>query len=223
MGLFDKLKKNDKQNIENVANNKTEKLPFDIAYSTAPNGHLQIDLHDMNANFKQFYDTTRLIVDRNPLDMEGREVYNCAVSWYGNSDCRVQDPKTGKFDSPRAQIYKGVLVEIDLQLLQSDPNYCNSVMTKLLEQKRVERYLEMGLEENPEYPCGKYVGGINKTENGYEKIFSVAVGQASHNSALMVKRRQENREAIEQQRQKAIEEKRAQIEKLQSEIEGLEH
>ena len=115
-----------------------------------------------------------------------------------------------------------MLLELDLELLENDINYCNMVMKKLLDKERVEKYLENGLEETPKQPCGKYVGGVKKTENGYTKFFSTTVGQASHNSELMVNRRKEHREMLERKKQKDIENKRAQIAKLQREIDNME-
>lgn len=220
MGFFDIFKKNDKQSIYN--RQPVRELPFDVEYSTITNGNLQVEFYDKNTDFKKFYDTTRLIVGRYPLNIEGHQVYNCAVSWYGSSDCQMFDEKTGKFDSLRAQEYRGVLAEIDLELLQSDPNYCNMVMKGLLDKQRVERYLESGLQETPEKPCGKYIGGVRQTEKGYGKFFSSIVGRASHNSELMINRRQQHREMMEAQRQKAIADKKDQIKKLQSELESME-
>ena len=45
MGFFDIFKKNDKQNIGNVVNNRQplEQLLFDIEYSPTSNGNLQVD------------------------------------------------------------------------------------------------------------------------------------------------------------------------------------
>lgn len=227
MGFFDRFKKDNKQNIDNVVNvvnnNQTvNQLPFDIEYSQMSNGNLQIEFYDKNPDFKKFYDTTRLIVSKQPVNIEGHRIYNCAVSWYGHNDCQMFDEKTGQFDSLRAQDYKGVLAEIDLELLQTDPYYCNIVMKGLLDKQRVERYLESGLQENPEIPCGKYIGGINQTEKGYGKFFSTIVGQASHNSELMVNRRQEYRQRLEAQKQQVIAAKKAQIEKLQNEVNTME-
>lgn len=224
MGFFDILKKKDKKNIGDVVNNRqpVEQLPFDIEYSPTSNGNLQVEFYDKDSDFKKFYDTTRLIIGRQPLNIEGHQVYNCAVSWYGQNDCQMLDEKTGKFDSLRAQEYRGVLAEIDLELLQRDPNYCSVVMRELLDKQRVERYLESGLQETPEQPCGKYIGGLGQKEIGYGKFFSRSVGQASHNSELMINRRQEHRSMIEVQKQKDIEAKRAQIEKLQSELNNME-
>lgn len=224
MGFFDRFKKNDKQNIESAVNNgqPIKQLPFDIEYSTASNGNLQVEFYDHDSDFKKFYDTTRLIVNKQPLNIGGHQVYNCAVSWYGSNDCQILDEKTGKFDSLRAQEYRGVLAEIDLELLQSDPNYCNMVMKGLLDKQRVARYLESGLQETPEQPCGKYIGGVIQTEKGYAKFFSTIVGQASHNSDLMVNKRQQRKEMMEAQKQKAIADKKAQIAKLQSEVKSME-
>lgn len=224
MGFFDKFKKDNKQNIEAVANNRptVDQLPFDIKYSSTSNGNLQVEFYDKEADFKKFYDTTRLIIGRQPLDIEGHQVYNCAVSWYGHDDCKILNKETGKLDSMKAQAYRGVLAEIDLELLQNDLDYCNMVMNKLLDKQRVERYLETGLQEEPEQPCGKYIGGVEQTEKGYGKFFSTIVGQISHNSKLMVDRRQERRAMIEAKRQKDIADKKAQIERLQSEIDSIE-
>lgn len=223
MGFFDKFKKNNKQNIQDTANNmpSAEPLPFEIRYSHMSNGNLQVEFYDKNADFKKFYDITRLIIGQKPLNIEDHQVYNCAVSWYGHNDCETLDEETGKFESSRAHEYRGVLAEIDLDLLQNDPNYCNAVMKKLLDKQRVERYLENGLQEAPEKPCGKYIGGIQQTEKGYAKFFSTIVGQTSHYSTLMTNRRQEHREMLQEQKAKAIAEKKAQIEKLQEELDKI--
>lgn len=223
MGFFDKFKKHSKENVSTLANSQQiTQLPFDVKYNQFSNGNLQIEFYDKDSDFKKFYDTTRLIIDRQPLNIEGHQVYNCAVSWYGQNDCQMLNERTGEFDSLNAQDYRGVLLEIDLELLQTDPNYCNIVMNGLLDKQRVERYLESGLQETPEQPCGKYIGGVIQTDIGYGKFFSTVVGMASHNSDLMINRRQEYREMIEAQKQKAIADKRAEIRKLQSELDSME-
>ncbi len=217
MGLFDKLKRNNKTDAKN-ATNTTEQLPFKIKYNM-DNDNIQVDLYDENADFNKLYDSTRLILRRQALNMEGHQVYNCAVAWYGDCDHLELNRQTGQYESRRASDYRGVLAEIDLNLLQSDPNYCHMVMTNLLDKQRVERYLERGLQENPEQPCGKYIGGVARREKGYIKFFSPDVGRASHYSTLMINRRQEHK--IEAERQQEIADKRAQIEKLQKEIEEM--
>lgn len=225
MGLFDRFKKKDTQKVEEatIRTSSPNQAPFDIEYGQSSDGrYLQVEFHDNRADFKKFYDITRLIVDRQPLDIAGHPVHNCAVSWYGSEDCQMFDEKLGAFESQRAHEYRGVLAEIDLNLLQSDPNYCSMVMKSLLDKQRVERYLETGLQEEPKMPCGKYIGGVRQTENGYGKFFSTVVGRVSHLSDLMVNRRKEHRAALEARKLQAIEAKKAQIEKLQSELQEME-
>ena len=222
MGLLDIFKNNKNQNAERVDNYTQNELPFDIRFNQIPNGNMQVELFNKNSNYDKFYDTTRLIIDRVPLNIEGHQVYNCAVSWYGHDDCQMLNEKTRQLDSLRAQEYRGVLIELDLELLQTDPNYCNVLMNGLLDKERVERYLEKGLEETPDLPCGKYIGGVSKTEKGYGKFFSRDVGMSSHYSDLMVNRRRRKIEENERQRQAEIESKKNQIKKLQSEIDDME-
>ena len=182
---------------------------------------LQVEFFDPKADFKQFYDTTRLIINKKPLIMSDKEVYNCLVSWYGSDDCQIFNENLGKFESLRATEYRNILAQIDLNLLQNDPDYCKMVMQNLLNRERVEKYLDMGLEEMPERPCGKYIGGVMEFGNQYKKFFSEAVGKASHNSETMINKRKRHRERIEYAKKMAIDRKKAEIAKLQSEIDDL--
>ncbi len=224
MGFFDKLKNKNKKNISSEVNKKQpeKQLPFEVKYSNSSNRNLQVDFYDKNADFKKLYDTTRLIVDREPFNIEGHKIYDCVVSWYGYDDCQVLYKTTGKLDSIRARAYREVLAEIDLEQLKNNPNYCEMVMKGLLDQQRVAKYLERGLQENPEIPCGQYIGGVRKTERGYGKFFSVEVGKASHNSKQMINIRKRHREMIENQRRKEIEYKKTQIKRLQDELANME-
>lgn len=186
-------------------------LPFYVEFRQTSKGYLQIEFYDNNPDFWQFYDITKLIVDRQPLNIKGRQVYNCAVSWYRRDACIMFDEKLTE-----------VLAEIVLELLQSDPNYCYSIMKNLLNKQRVEIYLERGLQETPFISCGKYIGGIKSPEKGYNKFFCIDVGLASHNSELMINRRQEHRQMLEAQEQRNIAYKKAEIERLQREIVSME-
>lgn len=220
MGLFDILKKRSQQNKNNTVNDQqqTVQLTPEIEYNTMPNGHLRIEFYDKNKifDFKESYDTTRLIVG-SPLDIEGHKVYKCAVSWYGYNDYRIPDEKIGELDSIESRQYKVVLAEIDLQLLQNDQNYCEIVMRELLDKQRVERFLEEGLQEDSKRPCGKYIGGVKKTEEkGYEKVFFTEVGQVSHNSKWMQKKR---RKIIESEKtQLEVEKAKLEAEKAKLEV-----
>ena len=216
MGLLDKLKKKNNLQPENQI-----KKDYDIQYGITRDGRLQVDFYDMQADFKQFYDTTRLILSQRPLNLAGKEVYNCLVSWYGQNDCSMLNERTGEFEILNAVEYRGVLAQIDLQLLKSDPEYCKKVMKSLLDKQRVEKYLQAGLEEMPERPCGKYIGGVMKTEKGYRKFFSQEVGKASHYSNLMINRRKEYKENLEIKKQKEIKRREDKIKTLQEEINNM--
>lgn len=52
--------------------------------------------------------------------------------------------------------YNEVLAQINVYLLQTDPNYCYIVIKELLDKKRVEGYLYRGLQKDAEQPCGMY-------------------------------------------------------------------
>ena len=220
MGLLDVFKK--KHNVENIGENierPQEQIQHQAEYGRTQDGRLSVDFYDETAKFGQLYDTTRLIVNERPLSLGERAVYNCMVSWYGHDDCSYLD-NSGR-EMGRKANYRGVLAEIDLNLIKRDPTYCEWVMKGLLDKKRVEKYLDTGLIENPETPCGKYIGGVRPTEQGYEKFFSGSAGKASHNSELMVNRRLEHRQKQETKRQQAILDKQAQIVKLQNEVDDL--
>lgn len=223
MGIFEKFRKKQKETdlkeIENV-----EQKDFEVEYNMSDDGKLQIDFYDKKIKFGQDYDTTRLIVSNRPIILAGEKVSNCAVSWYNQSDVVFNDLV---FNDPQycnesidARDYKVILAQIDTALLQKDENYCSAVMRKLLNKSRVNKYIEDGLQEHPEHPCGKYIGGI-KTEEGYSKFFSMQVGKASHDSDFMVNRRKEYRESIEAEKQRKIAEKRDRIQQLNDEIDEL--
>ena len=159
MGLFDRFKKNKQETDKKVDNISKD---YEIKYGMSQDGRLQIDFYDRNIKVGQFYDTTRLIVGDKTVVLANQRVQNCIVSWYRQDDTIFSDPQYEN-ESIDARSYKGVLAQIDPVLLQSDEKYCSNVMRYLLNKKRVNQYLENGLQESPEHPCGKYIGGMRKT------------------------------------------------------------
>lgn len=232
MGFLDIFKKKDNQNSSTKVNNRNEinsvakpqmnKPPFEINYKVLPDGNFQVELYERNAEFKKFYDITRLIISKQQQQLADHTVWDCSVSWYGKSDCHMIDPKTGILDSPRALDYRNILAEFDVRLLQTDPNYCNAVMTDLMDKKRVAKYLSNGLDENSPNPCGKYIGGMQQAPNNYIKFFYGPAGRASHYSPSMVAERQKQRIEMEQRKQQAIMNKRAEIARLQNELNSMQ-
>ena len=150
-------------------------------------------------------------------EYKNQRVYNCKVSWYKEGDVIFSDPKYGG-ESIDATDYRDVLAQIDPHSLQTNEEYCIFVMNYLLDKKRVMKYLEEGLKENPELLCGKYVGGVRKSEKGYEKVFSPAIGRASHYSKAMVRQRDEHRKERKDRIQKEIQKKQEEIKYLQNDL-----
>lgn len=214
MGFFDKLKKKEK-----IEEKIKEQLPYDIKFSATNDGRLQVDFNELNADFKQFYDTTRLIVGGKTSIVNGQKIESALISWYGISDAIMYD-RDGKEFGRRAS-YEEILLGIDIQRLQNDYNYCVAVMKGLLNKNRVDRYIRDGLQEKPEVECGNYVGEIIQEDGKYKKAFRGEIGQIVHNSSFMKEKRIENERRIEQLKQKNIEEKKAQIDRLNKEIQDL--
>ncbi len=216
MGFFDKFKnKKENNNIINDNIIQQNSMPHEILYSREENGNFEIDFLDHQADFKQLYDSTRLIVS-DPKIISNKLVYDCLVSWYNNSDAEY----IGQVDSRTD--YKHVLAELDMNLLLKDENYCRAVMVNLLDKKRVEKYLASSLEDYPEIPCGEYVGGITLKDNSYKKYFDVNVGICAHFSEEMTQKRTIYKLQQEQKRQDKINSNKEKIQKLQQEIEELE-
>lgn len=176
--------------MENLNRNNNQ-FPYSISYSTTKDGKLQVDFIDYSKKpFDQFYDTTRLIVDaNNPLiNRDYTALYDCAVSHYGQDDAVYLD---GNKEFGRKNQYKDVQAEFNLALLQTDPTYCAFVMKALLNEKRLDKYLNDGLKNNPKIPCGNYVGAVLWTEQGYKKFFREDDGISSHFSEKMISKRLE--------------------------------
>lgn len=242
MKAFDKIKDKVKNFWKNITNRKTmaEQLPSgeitggrkdeqqlsSIKYTALSENFLQIEFYDPNSKHENGYDTTRLVINKNIMrNMPGDSVCDCHVSWYGSSDAVYTDTPnaiTGQPESKRAQLYSRVLAEIDLESIQRDPNYCSEVMKSLLDQERVKKYLENGMKNSPEHPCGNYIGGIQNTEKGFTKVFNQEVGTASHYSPYMVNSRQQQAARQQAEIQRQIAEKKADIEKLQRESNDYE-
>lgn len=222
MGFFDMFKKQNKNNIQQQPNamppRKIENQNI-IEYSCTEDGRLVVELTETLPKSNQFYDTTKLVIDNKQVNLAGEFVQNCMVAWYGQDDCVYLDG-SGRDMGRRGQ-YKNVLAGIDTDLLLNDENYCAAVMRSLLTQRRVDEYLNRGLQDNPDIPCGKYVGEIIKGDKGYSKFFKRGLGQASHNSPEMVSKRQRYQEQVRQRQEREKEEKRAQIAKLQQELDGM--
>lgn len=160
--------------------------------------YLEINYYNEKSKFGQFYDTTRLIVNEEPSYVANSPIYHAKVSWYGMDDTCFFD---NGCESYRATDTRDILLGLDFGKLQ-DFDYLDLLMTQLLEKARVERYLQNGLQENVNQPCGNYVGavGISKQTGNYVKEFNLAVGEAVHHSPEMVEARRIQRKELEKRR-----------------------
>lgn len=222
MGFFDRFKKQNKNEV--IAQPKGQMSPKrnenGISYSCTDDGRLVIELIEHRTKPGQFYDTTKLVFDNNVVELEGTYLQNCMVSWYNQDDCVRLDSRG--HDMGRRNQFKNVLADIDTDLIWNDEEYCIAVMKKLLNKNRVDEYLNRGLQDNPDLPCGKYVGGIIKLSGEeYRKVFHPGLGRASHNSPEMVAKRQRLQEQIRRNQERAIADKKAQIARLQQEVDDM--
>ena len=214
MGFFNRNKDKKIQ----TPTNETNTNKSNIDYSITKDGKLQIDFFDGGRNVGKMYDTTRLIIDNVATQLNNTTILKGFVSWYGRDDAVILNGKNGDEFGRRVD-YKEILADIDFNLIQTDSKYCETVMKLLLRQSRVEDYLSMGLQDNPNRLCGEYIGGVRKTEKGYEKIFDVKAGKEAHQRPEMVLKRAQYKEKIEKRKQNQISRNRDEINRLQEEIE----
>ena len=91
-------------------------------------------------------------------------------------------------------------------------------MVELLNRSRVKSYIERGLVDNPDVPCGNYVGGIETTPDGsFGKIFDNFIGTYVHNMPAVRQAR-----AKYQERQRIERAKQARREELYKELQDLD-
>ena len=202
MGFFDifKKKKPEKQEKHDyISNDDSFKRQDKVKINGDLESGITFDYYISDPNFRKFYDTVCLqISDTQPIfNIFGTKIYNALVSWYGEDG-------------------------IDFNAI-SDSEYLKALFRLLLNQNRVEQYLDDGLQENPAVPCGNYIGQLCYTpEKGiYQKQFDMHIGEISHNSTPQVERRRQHKLKLEERKRNSIKEKQEQIAKLQQEIDDI--
>lgn len=223
MGLFSRFKNKDKKDTSQryqPQNMESKRLPYEVTTEYTPEGYLQVEVCEDHPNNGQFYDVTRLIIQGAPMTMTSNRipVLNCLVSHYGHSDC-IMIGKNG-IEYGRRGDYSHVLAEFDVNLLLRDKTYAYNVLVGLLNKRRIDRYLNDGMKDNPEIPCGIYVGGIDPSSR--RKYFRPEVGKESHYSPQMQNRRARAREAAIRRMRDEYRENEAKIAELQRRNRGLE-
>ncbi len=148
-----------------------------IRRSISPEGYTQIDFGVSNGGQNSY--CTRLVLEPRPERINYHKVYTGKVSWYNTLDTMYFDK--GNMRDPRNRGPK-IRLSVDPDLLQTDNEYTEIVMGDLLSKNRVTSYMNRGLTENPDIPCGNYVGGVRVLRNGrYDKFFDSKTGYYVHN------------------------------------------
>ena len=213
MGLIDLFRKNKKITKKSLPEQEEKKDSYDIFINDE--WKMQIDYIEGKPDFNKYYDTTTLIIEDS-----SSVIANCKVSWYNQYDTIIINRYNGREEDSRTN-YKDILVKLNYGLLQSDDQYVKKLMVSLLDRRRVNSYLENGMMDNPEKPCGKYIGGVEKIEGEFKKSFENEVGKWAHNLPEMVEKRRKAKEYAERQRMEEVKRKKEQIIKLQKEVDDL--
>lgn len=226
MGFFDifKKKKPEKQEKHDyISNDDSFKRQDKVKIKGDLESGITFDYYISDPNFRKFYDTVCLqISDTQPIfNIFGTKVYNALVSWYGEDDAVPIRTPALRY-SLRRMDTKSIQLGLDFSKL-SDSEYLKTLFRLLLNQNRVEQYLDNGLQENSAVPCGNYIGQLCYTpEKGiYQKQFDMHIGEISHNSTPQVERRRQHKLKLEERKRNSIKEKQEQIAKLQQEIDDI--
>ena len=226
MGLLDIFKKGKKEEIVQKGRMQEIKLQDEMKHYMTRNGETVFEFQEAQPKPGQFYDTTQVIPGRKIGTIDNREVYEVLVTWFNENDMVYLEGRK----------YTRAIAGIDWNLLQTDPDYAQVVMKELLKKTRVEAYLDAAMKTEDElaeerqdendfekYPHGRYVGEVNIGKSGqYRKSFDSEIGNLMHYSADMVADRNEYRAKAEERRKEKIEARKAEIARLQAEIDSYE-
>ena len=233
MGIKDFMKRDKKQEMAETRKIVPRPKEDEINSYLTEEGRKVFELCEARREVGQLYDSTRLIIDKNPKFINGEMLYDCMVSWYGQDDAVY----FGEGDTLQGRQfeYKHVIAGINPGLMETDPEYLKYALKALFEQKRVNRYLDMALMTEEEiqqarsagdrtvYPCGKYIGDIKRNDDGrLGKRFNASIGRMMHNTAEMQSKRETFRKEQEARKQARLAAKKAEIARLQAELDEEE-
>lgn len=203
MGLLDFFRKS-KETVEStpkVAQAEINKIERTITRD----GEIQIDFYRGTYDIRKDYDSTRLVIsNKQPEEMYKSKVYDCKVSWYRENDAIMLDENDSRHD------FKNIKLTVDPYLLQTDDSYATCLMYALLDQARVNNMLARGMVDNPDKPCGNYVGSVIMEDGKYVKGFDPSIGRAVHNSREMAEKRRLHKQEESRKREIAVKRKELQ-------------
>ena len=184
-----------------------------ILRTVTKDGKLQIDYIDEKPDFKKGYDSTRLVLETTPENINGYKIYTGKVSWYNQDDAIMMDGNDSR------HIGMTVRMGIEPYLIRTNDEYTKLVMEVLLNKNRVKSYHERGLIDNPDIPCGNYVGEIKiKEDDSYSKNFNTFIGTFIHNmpEVRQVRAQYQERKRIERAKQARREQLYKELQELDS-------
>lgn len=228
MGLFH-FKKKEEQSIP-VKEAPKSSIMFQSYRDKDGTEYIDVEFYDEDGRkaLAQGYDTTRLMIKRSAIRLpNGAILEEAKISWRNNDDMNYID-ENGREERITPDM-QDIRVSIDFEKLYHDRAYQEVLMKGLLTKQRVSRYLNQGLEEVPENPCGNYIGEViqkeEKDEQGniarryYTRGFNSYIGRMVHNLPDQIARRNAQKEKM--QKATIAEQKRRKIQELQEEIEQL--
>lgn len=210
MGFLDLFRKKTKK-VTRYNDPETDNEAAHVLREITDDGKLQIDYMEKPDSRKP-YDSTRLVLETIPENINGYKVYTGKVSWYNQGD-------TIMFDNNDSR-HRGWTIRMGVEptLLRTNDEYVSCVMVELLNRSRVQSYIERGLVDNPDVPCGNYVGGIETNPDGsFGKIFDNFIGTYVHNMPAVRQAR-----AQYQERKRIERAKQARREELYKELQDLD-
>lgn len=229
MGLFHFKKQKEKEQIP-MERPKRSPMKFQSYRDKDGTEYIDVEFHEEDGRraLGQDYDTTRLMIKRYSSRLpNGTMIEEAKISWRHNYDVIFLD-ENGR-EVRITPDMEEIRLKIDFEKLYQDLAYQEELMRGLLTKQRVIRYLNQGLEEEPEHPSGNYVGEVRlreeRDEQGnivkryYGKVFSSSIGKVVHNLPDQVARREAQKQKA--QKDAIAEQKRRQMQKLQGEIEEL--
>lgn len=179
-------------------------------------------LNTMKKSVGKLHDQMELRVYLSKSEIvRNQRLYNCKIRYKNSHDMEYIDKKMNEeiFENESHNI----LVGIDLKRLNASKEYREMLLENLLDENRVKNLLENGCKENPQRPCGNYVGRvIEKSEGEYAKAFDIEVGKEVHYGKIGTEMREKMKSQEDIQRQNEIKRLKEDIENNKKKIENLE-
>lgn len=136
--LFKTIKNTQKcESSETTSSSTTFDIFIDRFNKEDRKKYLAVCFYDHQIPFTQSYDSTRLIIDENPIRINDDIIYSAKVSWHFHSDSYNSGDIYNSI-SKHNQIYD-IKLGIDLLKLSTDSKYQIALMRSLLEKSRIER------------------------------------------------------------------------------------